>query len=549
MSLHPVATQSVPIETVRVARAAFLKGSLAMMIRDELDCVYEDKQFAELYAQRGQPGWSPWRLALVCILQFAEGLSDRQAAEAARGRIDWKYALGLELDDPGFDASILTEFRGRLLSTNQGEHLLNQLLEVLKNKGLVAARTQQRTDSTHILGAVRELNRLTMVIETLRQVLNELAVLEADWLRSVIEPDWFDRYSRRADDFHLPTARKAREALALQVGQDGWKVLKAVEALPVSNPAHQSERIAILREVWAQQYNIRPKSIRWRKSKDLPANGELLVSPEDPEVRSSKKRDEYWVGYKVHVTETCDAELPHIITHVETMPATSQDDQALTPIHTALQDKALLPSQHIVDAGYTNSFRLADSQEQFGIDLVGKVSVENNWQTRTQDAIPLSAFEIDFEHKQVTCPAGQQTVSWVITKDIRGQPIIHSTFPRQVCAGCVLRTRCTRSNFHGRSLGFRPQAQQQALQAARLRQGTEEFKAIYAKRAGVEGTLSQAIRRNDLRFARYRGMHKTHLQHIFVAAALNIIRLFDWLEEKPLAKTRKSPFARLAPAT
>ena len=228
------------------------------------------------------------------------------------------------------------------------------------------------------------------------------------------------------------------------------------------------------------------------------------------------------------------------------MTATTQDDQALVPIHTALQDKALLPAEHIVDAGYTNSFRLADSQALFGVDLIGKVSIENGWQTRTPDAFPLSAFKIDFEHQVVTCPAQQQSNSWVSSKDGRGQPIIHVLFPRQLCLNCPLMTQCTRSKAQRRSLSFRPQSQHEALQRARERQGTQTFKDIYAKRAGVEGTLAQGIRRSGLRQARYRGVQKTHLQHVFVAIALNIVRLFDWFNDKPLAKTRQSAFAKLA---
>src|SRR5450432_1134234 len=179
MSLHPVSTQNVPTETARIAHVAFPKGCFAMTLRDELGCIYDDEQFGNLYAQRGQPAVSAWRLAVVCILQFADGMSDRQAAEAVRGRIDWKYALGLELADPGFDASILTEFRGRLVESGKVDELLNDFLEVLEKKGLLKARTRQRTDSTHVLGAVRELNRLTLVIEIIRHVLNEIAGLSS----------------------------------------------------------------------------------------------------------------------------------------------------------------------------------------------------------------------------------------------------------------------------------------------------------------------------------------------------------------------------------
>jgi transposase len=243
----------------------------------------------------------------------------------------------------------------------------------------------------------------------------------------------------------------------------------------------------------------------------------------------------------------CENDAPHLITHVETMGATTQDDQALLPIHIALQNKDLLPTQHIVDAGYTNSFRLADSQQDFGVDLVGKVAIENGWQAHTTDALPLSAFRIDFDQKRVTCPANQESNSWLPGKDGRGQPVIHVYFPRQLCLKCPLMSRCTRNKARGRGVSFRPQAQHEALQHARERQETQAFKDIYAKRSGIEGTLAQSIRRSDLRQARYRGLQKNHLQHVFVAIAVNVVRLFDWFAEKPLAKTRQTPFAKLAP--
>lgn len=548
MSLRAVTTDAIPEETARIARAAFPKGSVAMTIRDGLACIYRDEQFQALYGRRGQPGFSAWRLALVSILQYTEGLSDRQAADAVRGRIDWKYALGLELDDPGFDASILTEFRGRLLEAGQADALLNQLLQVLVQQGLLKAGTRQRTDSTHVWGAVRDLNRLTLVIETLRHVLDDLAQVAPDWLRGIVEPSWFDRYSRRADDFHLPTARTERARLARQVGEDGWKVLQALDSADSPTAARALSRVAILRQIWHQQYAVGPKTIRWRKAKELPRNAELVVSPSDPEVRASKKRDEYWMGYKVHLTETCEADAPHLITHVQTMTATTQDDQALLPIHTALQHQALLPAQHIVDAGYTNAAVLATSQHHFGVDLVGKVSVENGWQARTPDAFPASAFHIDFAAQVVTCPAGQHSNTWTLGNDGRGQPIIRTHFPRQVCLACPWRARCTRHQTRGRCVGFRPQPQHEALQRARDRQTFPAFATVYALRAGVEATLAQAIRRCDLRQARYIGLPKTHLQHVLVALALNVVRVCDWLAGKPLAKTRQTPFAKLAPA-
>src|SRR3954470_14780256 len=166
MSLHrQPPSPSVPAETARVARAAFPKGNPYLTLRDDLGPVFADKDFADLHPERGRPACPPWRLALVTLLQFREELSDRQAAEAVRARIDWKYLLDLELDDPGFDHSVLCEFRSRLLAGGAEERLLGKLLAACRARGLLKAHGGQRTDSTRVLASIRALNRLELVGE------------------------------------------------------------------------------------------------------------------------------------------------------------------------------------------------------------------------------------------------------------------------------------------------------------------------------------------------------------------------------------------------
>src|SRR5436305_4850629 len=214
MSLHPHLIAPVPDETARVARAAFPKGQPSLTFREALGTIFQDEDFAPLYAHTGQPGCTPWRLALVTIMQFRENLADRQAAEAVRARIDWKYLLSLELTDPGFDFSVLSEFRDRLLAGSAEELLLEKLLERCRALGLLKARGQQRTDSTHVLAAIRVLNRLELVAETLRATLNELATVAPDWLRDVAPLEWYERYGKRIEDARLPREKAAREAYA-----------------------------------------------------------------------------------------------------------------------------------------------------------------------------------------------------------------------------------------------------------------------------------------------------------------------------------------------
>jgi transposase len=193
-----------------------------MRARDALGPLFTDEQFAELFAARGRPAWSPARLALVLVLQFVEGLTDRQAADAVRARLDWKYALGLDLCDPGFDAWVLTEFRARLLADGQTERPLTLLLDRLRERGLLHGGGRQRTDATHVRMAVRDLHRLEQVIETLRAALEALAVVAPAWLAGLLPPEWIGRYGQRGDDWRLPKAEQARLERAVEVGGTAW---------------------------------------------------------------------------------------------------------------------------------------------------------------------------------------------------------------------------------------------------------------------------------------------------------------------------------------
>lgn len=221
MSMYPQHLGAIPEETARIAQAAFRKGTLAMRLRDVLGAVYTDQDFDQLYPERGQPAYTPWRLAVVTLLQYVENLTDRQAAEAVRGRIDWKYCLGLELSDEGFDYSVLSEFRQRLAHQGKGLVLLERLLEISQERGWIKAGGKQRTDSTHVLARVRSLSNLECVGETLRAALNALAQQAPDWLLQHVRTDWFERYSHRVENYRLPKPENQRVALAQQIG-GGW---------------------------------------------------------------------------------------------------------------------------------------------------------------------------------------------------------------------------------------------------------------------------------------------------------------------------------------
>jgi transposase len=176
VSLHPQPWPEIPEATARAARAAAGKGEypLAMRIRDELGELYADAEFAEAFGARGRPGWSPGRLALALVLQKVENLTDRAAAHRVRYGLDWKYALGLELDDEGFDPTVLSDFRARVVEHGLEEKALDLLLAALERKGLLGPGGEQRTDSTHVVAAVRELNQLELAGEAVRAALEGL---------------------------------------------------------------------------------------------------------------------------------------------------------------------------------------------------------------------------------------------------------------------------------------------------------------------------------------------------------------------------------------
>lgn len=226
MTLHPKDQWLIPAETVKVARAAFPKGNVYMKMRDTLGQLYYDHDFTSLFrADCGKVALSPGQLALITVMQFAEGLTDRQAADQVRARLDWKYALALELTDSGFNYSVLSEFRHRLIARGRESQLLDDMLKQFQQQGLLKARGKQRTDSTHVLAAIRQLNRVEVVGESLRHALNVLASVAPEWLLAQVTPDWFDRYSFRFEQFRLPKTKQKLQQLALTIGEDGHQLL------------------------------------------------------------------------------------------------------------------------------------------------------------------------------------------------------------------------------------------------------------------------------------------------------------------------------------
>lgn len=344
-------------------------------------------------------------------------------------------------------------------------------------------------------------------------------------------------------------SRQNKEALPIRVGQDGYHLLRAIYEQTAPAWLPELPAVQILRHVWIQQYYLAEDQVHWRtdESLGLPRHKVLIPSPYDCQARNRTKRSTNWTGYMLHLTETCHAASPHLLTHVMTTPATTADVEVTADIHQALADKDLLPAEHFVATSYVDGLHLVNSQEKHQIDLVGPAPPDPSWQAKAQQGFDIACFAIDWQGQTVICPHGQPSHSWRSRQDDGGRDVIEMRFAKEDCLACPAHSLCTRSQTNPRTLRLRPQAQHEALQQARQRQQTEEFKQAYRIRAGIEGTISQGMRRFELRRSRYVGLAKTHFQNVATAAAINVVRLVAWLQDVPVVHARQSRFAALRP--
>jgi hypothetical protein len=300
--------------------------------------------------------------------------------------------------------------------------------------------------------------------------------------------------------------------------------------------------IETLRQVWEQNFRLVDGHVEWRTNEQIPPAGEYINSPYDPEARYASKGTTCWTGYKLIVTETCETDTPNLITNIETTTAPVADDAVTEKIHATLREHQLVPEVHIADTGFVNSKVFVASKETHGIELIGPTRSDNHWQAKEGQGFAAGEFEIDWDKQQAVCPEGKGSVSWTPAIDRVKNEVIKIKFATTDCQGCPSRSKCTRSTPPRRTITLRPEKQHEALLAGRERERTDSFKAEYAKRAGVEGTISQAVRSCDIRRSRYVGEAKTHLHHLMTGAAMNVVRMLNWFAEVPKAKTRLSPF-------
>jgi transposase len=584
MCVQPVAWPE-PDPQIAAAIAAKYPGKrprpLAVLIRDRLGQWLQDGDFAAAFGIRGRPGWSPSRLALVTILQRAEDLTDRQAAEAVRTRIDWQYLLGLGLDDPGFDHTVLAEFRARIAAHGLEGVVLDALLARLAADGLVKAGGKQRTDSTHVVAAVAALNRLELAGEAVRAALEALAAAYPDWVaQRICVPDFARRYGTPMTSWRPPASQARREELAITYARDGYALLEAVYDSSSPGWLRELPAVDVLRRVLLQNYTRTIKEdgrevIRRREKEPegdgLPPGHARIASPYDPDARWGVKQEEFWLGYKLHITETCDdapactclpaaagsrhaddgrhdrgcAHLtaPNLITHVATTDATVTDNQMTSAIHDDLAARNLAPGRHYLDSGYLSAALVVSALATRGITLIGPLLADTSAQARAGAGYARADFTVDYDAKTVTCPQGK-TSAWWSPCSQHGKTAIIATFSAHDCRPCPARSLCTTNGARRRHLTLLPRDQAEAQATARAAEDTIPFRADYARRAGVEGTMHQATS-HGARRARYRGLPKTRLDHVYMAVALNLLRLHAYWTGTPLDRQRTSHLARL----
>ncbi|MCA1605757.1 MAG: transposase, partial [Acidobacteria bacterium] len=316
----------------------------------------------------------------------------------------------------------------------------------MRDHHLVKARTRQRTDSTHVLAAVRDLNRLGRVVETMRATLNVLATVAPKWVRATaIPPEWVERYKERTGGLNrLPSSDKDREAFGIQVGQDGYALLDILWSVESPEWFRALPAVETLRQVWVQNFVPTEGGIEWRQKDNIPPSALRINSPYDTEARYAYKRSTSWAGYKVHLSETCEEDSPHLITNVQTEKAVANDNGALPEIHEQLSRAELLPSKHLVDAGYIEAELLVNSQRAYGIELIGPAQGNVHWQREQGKGFDISHFKIDWEAEKAICPEGKASTTWRHGIDGRGNKVISATFAKADCSRCPSLLQCTK---------------------------------------------------------------------------------------------------------
>jgi hypothetical protein len=516
MSLQTFLSRTIPADTADLGVFLIPLENKYRQIGERFDELLPDEhEFADLYKPTGRGAIPPLLLILVTLFQMIEEVPDRIAAEWVVMRLDWKYACHLPLRYLGFHFTDLYAFRGRLLAHEAERRVFDLIVGRLKSHGYLKTRGKMRTDSTHLLGLVEKLSQFELVHESVRVALETMTDVDRVWVEQSLPAAFREAYRERRSQYNW-TDEQVREHLQ-QAGQDGFWLVGHIEC---TAPAvlRQLAEVEVLRTVLAQQFPAGPSEAPAAKR---PTGQDVIESPHEPEVRYGVKRGHGWQGYKLQVTETCDADRPHLIVDIDVGPATGHDSPELPKIQERLEARDNLPGQQLLDQAYISGAHLAESAQK-GIELVGPPPQD----THDRKGFQQSDFRVDEAAQRATCPAEQTSVLWREQHEPGAPgPTITIRFKGATCQACQFLGQCTKSR-QGRTLELSPY--RALLAQRRAEASTEEFRTQFKLRAGIEATISELVRGHGGRQARYRGTRKLRLQACFMAAGVNLKRMARW---------------------
>jgi transposase len=481
-------------------------------------------ELAQAYcADNGRPGLEPVLLLGVSLLQFLEGVPDRQAVELLRYHAGWNFALNRCVGDDLFDPSALVYFRRRLVERELSGVIFASLLAGLVEAGLVERRGKQRLDSTQMMGLLSWMSRLENVRETLRLALQELEKSAPAQARPAAWSGWIERYVESKLDYRAGV--DALKSKMEQAGRDALELLGWVDGLFEKAPG-QGSQVQLLRRVLEENFQLTDHVLSQREAQPAGA----VHNPHEPQAQwaakgQGKNKKEH-VGYKVQVAESVQDQplqkgepTQSFLTAIVTQPAIASDEAGLAEVEKEQARMGLeKPEEWYVDGAYVSAAKLAQAQAE-GRDLVGPAQSSPKRDAR----LASEDFTVQIQKRQATCPAGQTSTNCSrLEEEQSGKINYRFEWNKSLCAACPLRERCLGQNQTHRTLLVGEH--HDTLQARRHEQKTDAFKEKVKRRNAIEGTQSELVRAHGLRHARYRGHAKARLQNYFIGAACNAKR-------------------------
>lgn len=473
--------------------------------------------------ENGRPAAEPVLLLGVSLLQFLDGVPDRQAVEMLRYHAGWNFALNRQLGQELFHPTTLTYFRQRLIARGLSRLVFESVLEGLLEAGLVERRSAQRLDSMQIFGLVSRMSRLECVRETLRLSLQFLEEKAAGFGRPAFWDQQWERYVQNKLDYRLES--QALETKMNQAGRDGFELMDWIQTLSHSKLL-ESPQVQLLQRVLEEQFERVEGKDPVQRPSQPPGS---VQNPHDPQAqwaaKGQGKHQKEHVGYKLQVAETAPPQAAPkgepttaFLTSVVTQPAISSDDAGFDATQQEQTGLGLeTASQLYADAAYVTAERLAQARAQ-GRELIGPVAGPPSKPGRYS----VEQFQISVEERRAICPAGQASTQCSRVEETGRRVIYRFEWPRRACQDCPVRAQCLGKDQKHRTVVVGEH--HTPLQARRQEQKTEAFRQRCHKRNAIEGTQSELVRAHGARRARYRGLEKMRLQNYLIGAACNAKR-------------------------